>query len=313
MPYGQEDIYGEGVDQESKKNDKKKRQVELALEENKEALFEMDEGVEGDQFMASKPWEGAIKEPTQFKKPQRNQDQAPKIDLELEFVHGYRSRDCKNNIRYLKDGSICYHAAALGIVLDKKTHTQRFFNQHTDDITAIAFHPEGLKIATGELGKKPAIHIWDTSTCSSLHKLQGSLTNGVKSLAFSPNGDLLCGVGMDTYHMIALWDVNRGSLIALEKGDAALILQVCFQNDSSLISVGVKHFKFWKFQNRIFHSKKGIFKRNDNRLCCVAADADLVLTGAGNGDLYSWKANTIVKVKKLHSRPLDAIAIEKQM
>ena len=43
------------------------------------------------------------------------------------------------------------NAAALGIVLDIATNTQRFFNLHTDDITALDVHPDGVIVATGEV------------------------------------------------------------------------------------------------------------------------------------------------------------------
>jgi WD40 repeat protein len=82
----------------------------------------------------------------------------------LEWVHGYRSRDCKNNIGLLVDGSICYNAAALGIVYTPADHTQKFFRNHIDDVTAIGFSPDKRTIATGELGPKPSICIWDGPT-----------------------------------------------------------------------------------------------------------------------------------------------------
>ena len=40
------------------------------------------------------------------------------IDLQLEQAHGYRSNDCHNNVRYLKNGQIVYHTASLGVVMD---------------------------------------------------------------------------------------------------------------------------------------------------------------------------------------------------
>ena len=38
--------------------------------------------------------------------------------MELDYVFGYRAKDCRNNLRYLKNGNVAYTAAALGIVLD---------------------------------------------------------------------------------------------------------------------------------------------------------------------------------------------------
>jgi microtubule-associated protein-like 6 len=75
----------------------------------------------GDEFAATKPWLGAIKAPDGFedsvnfdklKKP-------PMAKLDLEYCHGYRAKDCRNNLRYLKDGKIIYHAAGIGIKLNK--------------------------------------------------------------------------------------------------------------------------------------------------------------------------------------------------
>ena len=72
--------------------------------------------------MSVEPWKGQIREPTGWKKPPVNQAKAPLINLELEWVHGYRTRDSRNNIGILLDQSIAYHAAALGVCYDPSTH-----------------------------------------------------------------------------------------------------------------------------------------------------------------------------------------------
>lgn len=55
-------------------------------------LFQVERLEGGDEFLAVKPWLGAIKPPTGYKNPPLNQNQPPKVDLALEYVHGYRAK-----------------------------------------------------------------------------------------------------------------------------------------------------------------------------------------------------------------------------
>lgn len=75
--------------------------------------------------MACKPFIGAIKAPIGHKYNPEEQSKAPNADLEIDYVFGYRAKDCRNNIKYLKNGNIAYTAAALGIVMDIRTNKQR--------------------------------------------------------------------------------------------------------------------------------------------------------------------------------------------
>jgi len=70
---------------------------------------------EGDEFMAVKPWLGAIKEPSGYGDPPKGFDKAPKATPVLQHVFGYRAKDCRNNCFYNKEGKIIYNAAAVGI------------------------------------------------------------------------------------------------------------------------------------------------------------------------------------------------------
>ena len=277
--------------------------------ENAKGGFEELNVDQGTEFMATKAWIGALKEPTGFIKAKYNQSQPPKISLSLEYIHGYRSRDCKNNIAYTGDGRIVYHAAAAGIVLDKTTNTQRFFVQHTDDILSIAFHPDKVRVATGELGPKPIIYVWNVTTCQLAAKFRGHLEKGIKSLSFSPSGDFLAGLDMNQYHSLAIYDVNNQSLVAICKTDPAMVLQVVFKTETELVTVGAKHYMYWKVDNKNLSSKRGIFKNNNSVLGCVAADKEITLTGNVLGEIYKWAANSIINVKKAHTKTVDCISI----
>ena len=87
--------------------------------------------------------------------------------VELEFVHGYRAHDCRDNLFYSAKGEVVYHTAAIGIVYNRESNTQNFLvdnptaegtTGHTDDILCLARHPNGNIYASGEVGRNPKRH-----------------------------------------------------------------------------------------------------------------------------------------------------------
>lgn len=55
-------------------------------------------------------------------------------------MYGFRSFDTRNNLKYFSTNSsdeLVYHHGAIGICLDPMKNTQRFFLEHTDDITCL--------------------------------------------------------------------------------------------------------------------------------------------------------------------------------
>jgi microtubule-associated protein-like 1/2 len=59
---------------------------------------------------------------------------APKTKLTLEWVYGYRGRDCRNNLHYLPTGELIYFTAAIVVLHNVDDGTQRHYTQHTSDI-----------------------------------------------------------------------------------------------------------------------------------------------------------------------------------
>lgn len=297
-------------------------------------IFEEQLNNGGDEFMAVKPWLGTITrmKPKNFD-PKTISNDAPDVDMELWFVHGYRGNDCRNNLRYTAKGEVCYPAAALGIVYNPKVtnQRQRFFDSHTDDVLSLAMHPQGKVVATGEIGRTPKIIVWDSETSGSLAVLKGFHKRGVPLLAFSEGrGDRLASVGLDNDFSIAVYAWEQKVCIATSKGSKSKILGLRFGKDlNTLVTCGVRHVSFWQIKGSTLKSQKGLFggrgnskitnykngdviqKKNMNPLQTAVTigrvDGGHIVTGMANGEIYKWNKHKLGERVLAHSKAVTAM------
>lgn len=47
---------------------------------------------------------------------------APEVTIELEWVHGYRGSNSRNNLNYMQDGRLVYYAAGVSVSYDPVKH-----------------------------------------------------------------------------------------------------------------------------------------------------------------------------------------------
>ena len=141
--------------------------------------------------------------------------------------------------------------------------------------------------------------------------IKGGIIKGIASVTFSPTGERMAAVCIDDNHMMGVWDLkgNEGILLALDKGDTAIISNIQFKNEIEIASVGPKHFKYWTVNNKAIAAKKGIFGTANNILICSAFNKDDCLVGAGDGSLQIWKLNSMTKAYPIHAKAIDAIYV----
>lgn len=59
---------------------------------------------------------------------------APSKKLKLDWVYGYRGRDCRSNLYQLPTGEMAYFVAAVVVLYNVDEQSQRHYIGHTDDI-----------------------------------------------------------------------------------------------------------------------------------------------------------------------------------
>jgi len=280
-------------------------------------VYSMEPDAGTDRFMAVKPWLGAVVAPTNH--PEQDVT-PPALDLALDYVHGYRAQDARSNLYYNASGEVVYSSAGVGIIYNTVEHAQKFYIGHDDDIISLAMSPCRQYVATGQLGKRPVVRVWDASTGQEICVLPHFHKRGIPCVTFSPDGKRIASVGQDTHHSVAIYVTKSGEWHdgvkqATEKGDTNKTLFVHFtgREDYTLVTGGVKHVKFWQVHGRSLNVKRGIFGKKAKLqavLCAATLTGNVtpvVITGTVSGHIYAFQGRRVEKVVLAHTASVNCL------
>lgn len=94
----------------------------------------------------------------------------------VNWVYGFRSHDVKKPISYVKHDDyekILYFTACIVIIYFPQVNQQKHYLEHDKEVISLAVSNNKRLVASGELGEKPALHIWDCNTLQNLGVISG--------------------------------------------------------------------------------------------------------------------------------------------
>uniref|UniRef100_A0AAY5ES79 HELP domain-containing protein n=1 Tax=Electrophorus electricus TaxID=8005 RepID=A0AAY5ES79_ELEEL len=227
----------------------------------------------------------------------------PPERLKLEWVYGYRGRDCRANVCLLPTGEIVYFIASVVVLFNFDERTQRHYLGHTDCVKCLAVHPDKIRIATGQLAGvdkdgrplQPHVRVWDSVTLTTLQVIGlGTFERGVGSLAFSKDsGTHLSVIDDSNEHMLTVWDWQKKSKIAEIKTTNEVVLAVEFHptDANTIVTCGKSHIFFWTWSGNSLARKQGIFGKYEKPKfvqCLAFLNNGDILTGDSGGILLIW-------------------------
>ncbi|XP_061645666.1 echinoderm microtubule-associated protein-like 4 isoform X2 [Phyllopteryx taeniolatus] len=228
----------------------------------------------------------------------------PSEKLKLEWVYGYRGRDCRANVCLLPTGEMVYFVASVVVLFSYDERTQRHYLGHTDCVKCLAVHPDKIRIATGQIAGvdkdgravPPHVRVWDSVSLSTLQIIGlGTFERGVGSLAFSraDSGQHLSVIDDCNDHMLTVWDWQKKCKMAEIKTTTEVVLVVDFHpaDPNTIITCGKSHIFFWAWTGTSLARKQGIFGKYEKPkfIQCLAflSNGD-ILTGDSGGVLLVW-------------------------
>jgi WD40 repeat protein len=260
--------------------------------------------------------------PEGFKKEARA-DEPPQGNLYLKYVFGYNghTKFVADGPRFIDESTIVYSCAALGVVLNIKENYQRFFNLHMDEITTIAVSPDKKWCATGtgpEEGRttEPEIYVWSTSDPRSTKDtkiIKDYHKKGVRILRFSPQGSSLLTIGNDKPSHLAVYDWANERILCSSKVDKSGVIDADWQNETTFVTVGRKHIKFWMIKLSSVTATNGIWgAENAEPLSAAKFGGPACYVGSEMGNISGW-VNCIKKTGvKAHDGAVTVLCFDSE-
>ncbi|XP_070834803.1 echinoderm microtubule-associated protein-like 1 isoform X5 [Chaetodon trifascialis] len=232
----------------------------------------------------------------------------PGNKLKLDWVYGYRGRDCRSNLYLLPTGETVYFIASVVVLFNVDEQLQRHYTGHTDDIKCLAVHPDKITIATGQVagtssdGKQlaPHVRVWDSVSLNTLHVLgTGFFDRALVCLAFSKSngGNTLCVVDDSNDHMLSVWDWQREDRLAEVKCSNESVFAADFHptDCNIIVTCGKSHLYFWNLEKGMLVKKQGLFEKQEKPkfvLCVTFAENGDAITGDSSGNILVWGKGT---------------------
>uniref|UniRef100_A0A8C2ZJI8 EMAP like 2 n=1 Tax=Cyclopterus lumpus TaxID=8103 RepID=A0A8C2ZJI8_CYCLU len=228
----------------------------------------------------------------------------PDRKLKLQWVYGYRGRDCRSNLYLLPTGEIVYFNASVVVLYNTEEQQQRHYLGHNDDVKCLSVHPDMVTIATGQVagnskdGKllAPHVRVWDSVSLNTLHVIgMGVFDRAVTCVAFSKSngGTFLCAVDDANDHILSVWNWQKEKQLADVKCSNDSVLGAVFHPmDANLIvTCGKSHINFWTIEGNTLTKKQGLFEKHEKPkyvLCVAFAENGDAITGDSGGNIYVW-------------------------
>ncbi|MFZ9689276.1 MAG: c-type cytochrome domain-containing protein [Phycisphaerales bacterium] len=157
--------------------------------------------------------------------------------------------------------------------------------KHTDWVTAVAYSPDGVLLATADRGG--GLHVWEGESGAPYMSLGGHPA-AIRGLDWSPDGNVVVTCGEDG--RVRMWELSSGGMAKEWSAHAPGALHVGIGRDGSIVTAGRDRLvKVWTASGSMVRQ---VGPLDDVVLAAARSADDAVLVGAGlGGTVSAWRTD----------------------
>lgn len=236
----------------------------------------------------------------------------PNVQIKQDWVYGYQSERCRDNVHYTKLNDIVYTISKFAVVYSSHAHSQRVMSHHNEEIVCLTMHPSLIVAATGDEGPEPHLIVWNTQTLSVLYHGCGQHSNGILQIAFSPSGNLLLSVDNSEVKTIVatLWETD--TIIYKDTLHCQYLLKCAVLNKNTLVCSCDSKIYFWNKYPEGYVRRAGVFPKNKSEECLLTLlstpNGENLIAGTLSGKLMLWSGINCIRVVRGHAGAVNVLA-----
>lgn len=225
----------------------------------------------------------------------------PNEELKLDWIYGYRGRDTTENLWLLDSGEILYFIGTFAVIFDPQTEAQRYYTEHSEDITCMSLHPTKEFAVSGQRAgstseTKAHIRIWKIDSLETQQVLgMGECDHGICAVAFSTlnNGAHVTVVDQNKESTLSVWEWSKRDLLGRTATNQRVIIGCAFHplDNNLIITYGKSHLVFWNRRKDGFFERSDVVKDSRTIKCITFLESGDLVAGDDDGMISTYSVS----------------------
>ncbi|KRX11109.1 WD40-repeat-containing domain [Pseudocohnilembus persalinus] len=172
--------------------------------------------INGKKYQQKLDWLSALSKKLKFLNQSHFSTASKDVSIKPKWVYGFRSQGVKKPLAHIKQGQtnkLIYFTANIVVIYYPNLNKQEHYLEHQREVISLGVAKKSGLVASGELGSRPAIHIWNNESLLNLGVIQGIHQIGINFINFFNNDEFIVTAGMRYNSPILIYNIKDLSLV----------------------------------------------------------------------------------------------------